>query len=107
MSKTFLRRNYIYFVEENGDIQKLNINDCKLSNPLRRVTLVDVPLIEAMFSDLSIHLEFYSDYLIANTALMISHGKILSIYDFKTKMWDHVVPKEQGDANALIEEEAY
>jgi hypothetical protein len=42
------------------------------------------------------HLEYFNDYILANTALILSHGKLFSIYDFKTMEWDHIVPKDEN-----------
>ena len=42
---------------------------------------------------MAIHLAFYSDYLIASTAVVLAHGKILSIFDFKTAKWSHILPE--------------
>ena len=38
------------------------------------------------------HINFFGDFIIANTTLILSHGKILSILDFLTQQWDHMLP---------------
>lgn len=45
------------------------------------------------------HIGFLTDFLMANTTLIISHGKILSIFDFLTNQWRHMLPFEQGNQN--------
>lgn len=42
------------------------------------------------------HLGIFSDYLVANTAILISHGKVLSIYDFKMQKWAHILQEYDG-----------
>ena len=47
-----------------------------------------------MLQDVAMHVSFFGDFIIANTTLIISHGKILSILDFLTNQWDHMLPNE-------------
>jgi hypothetical protein len=70
------------------------MSDCKLNNPLKRAERESRPSNETMIQDIANHLAYFSDYIMANTALMVSHGKLLSIYNFKTKLWDHIIPEE-------------
>ena len=49
-----------------------------------------------MIQDITHHLNQFNDFLIANTTLIISHQKVLSIYDFLTKQWNHMLPNEAG-----------
>ncbi len=56
-----------------------------------------------MLQDVTQHLGLFNDFIIANTTLIISHQKIMSIYDFLTKEWTHMLPSEQGGSDSLQE----
>jgi hypothetical protein len=80
----FVRREHIYFVDQSDQIKKISSSNVKMEKPLKKCSRVEKPMVEAKLTEISGHLGFFSDFLVSNTATLISHGKVLSIYDFKT-----------------------
>lgn len=95
----FVRRGNLYLVDKNGTLKTIKSQDVVIQNPLKRMTRIAEPRNLVELKDLSMHLGYFSDFLVANTAILISHGKILSIYDFKMQKWSHILPNEQGNQN--------
>jgi len=68
------------------------------TDPMSKAEKIPLNYAEAMMQDLTMHLNFFTDYIVANTTLMLSHGKIISIYDFSTSHWEHIYPERMGEA---------
>lgn len=68
------------------------------TDPMAKAEKIPLNYAEAMMQDLTMHLNFFTDYIVANTTLLVSHGKIISIYDFSTKAWEHIYPERMGGA---------
>lgn len=66
------------------------------TDPMSKAEKIPLNYAEAMMQDLTMHLNFFTDYIVANTTLLVSHGKIISIYDFSTKAWEHIYPERMG-----------
>jgi hypothetical protein len=66
---------------------------------MRRAELFSGTSEEARLNELTVHIEFISDFVVANTALFVTHGMVLSIYDFQTKAWDHTFPLIESNAH--------
>ena len=92
LSEYFMRREWIYLIEESGEVQQLHVSALKYADPLQKAETLPLTREEAMLQDVSMHLNFYSDFLVGNTILMLSHGKVLSIYDFSSGYWSHMLP---------------
>mmetsp|Transcript_9022 Transcript_9022/g.8428 ORF Transcript_9022/g.8428 Transcript_9022/m.8428 type:complete len:143 (-) Transcript_9022:893-1321(-) len=88
----------------NGDMRRLNITDLKDCEPLSKSSLQEVEYQEAIIQDVALHVGFFKDFLIAITTLVISHGKILSILDFQTGRWNHMLPMAQDLASDTLGE---
>ena len=74
-------------------MRKLISGNCKIQKPLKKCLRLTEDKNQLELSEMAIHLAFYSDYLIASTAVVLAHGKILSIFDFKTAKWSHILPE--------------
>ena len=89
----FMRRGIIYLQSATGDMKKLDMEWLRTSSdPMSKAEKIPLNYAEAMMQDLTMHLNFFTDYIVANTTLLISHGKIISIYDFSTQSWEHIFP---------------
>lgn len=82
----------MYIEETTGTIKKLSLSDCKMKDPLKKASRVSINKMDARIKDLVNHLGYINDIDLVNTILMIIHGKILSIYNFKTLSWNHIFP---------------
>lgn len=92
-----MRRSLIYLESATGDMKKLDMEWLKSStDPMSKAEKLPLNYAEAMMQDLTMHLNFFTDYIVANTTLVISHGKIISIYDFSTREWEHIFPNRMG-----------
>lgn len=91
----FLRRDILYVRSTKGEIRKVNINRLINQDPINKTTLETTPTLQSvLLQDVTMHIGFFTDFLMANTTLIISHGKVLSIYDFLTNQWRHMLPFE-------------
>lgn len=88
----FVRRQNIYLEDISGQIRCLQSSMVKMQKALKKTQRLTEQKEQIQLQEISIHLGFYSDYLIASTAIMLAHGKVLSIYDFKTSKWSHILP---------------
>ena len=93
----FMRRQFIFFKGENGEIKRIQISDIKNHDVTLKTSTISYPLQVAMLKDVTLHVNIFNDFLLANTTLIISHQKVLSIYDFLTGTWRHMLPQEQGN----------
>lgn len=99
LRRFFMRRNFIYLESATGDMKRLDTEDLKgSSDPMSKAIKLPLTYAEAQMQDLTMHLNFYTDYMVANTTLILSHGKILSIYDFSIGKWEHIFPERMGGA---------
>ena len=93
----FIRRQQIYFQggsNSGSEIKRINISQIKNTDGISGASKINNLLEVAMLQDITLHLNTFNDFLMANTTLIISHSKILSIYDFLTKQWTHMLPSE-------------
>ena len=103
VERYFMRRQLLYFQGAiNGgsdspqEIKRINISALKNTDAVGKSQKVHNVLDVAIIQDITHHLNQFNDFLIANTTLIISHQKVLSIYDFLTKQWNHMLPNEAG-----------
>lgn len=64
-------------------------------HPFNHMRKLEQSMQEIMIQDVISHLAFFSDYILANTALILSHGKVLSLFNFKTYSWNHITPEDE------------
>jgi hypothetical protein len=94
VERYFVRRQMLYIVGKSGEIKRINIHEIKNTDAITKSNKINYQIEVAMLQDITQHLNTFNDFLIANTTLIISHQKILSIYDFLTKEWNHMLPEE-------------
>ena len=92
MKSFFVRREHIYIEDMNGSLKCLTTTYARQPKPLKKCVKTSKTATRVSISEISMHLNFFSDFLIASTAIVLAHGKIISIYDFKTGIWSHIIP---------------
>ena len=76
LQRFFMRRTFIYLESATGEMKRLDTEFLKTSSdPMSKSTKLSLTYAEAQMQDLTMHLNFYTDFMVANTTLIISHGK--------------------------------
>ena len=88
----FVRRQNIYLEDLSGHLKILTTTYARQPKPFKKCIKTSKEAMRASLSEIQMHLNFFSDLLVASTAIVLAHGKIISIFDFKTGIWSHIIP---------------